>query len=125
LARKREAGVTLPEGVEKKIVRKPSGKVYTYYYWNLGRGTDREGERINLPNADTHPVRFWAEIDRRQKSEPTAYPPGTIGDLVARYRKSDEFKRLSEGTQANYEVHNGFRAKPLKSLTWFCKLPIF
>jgi hypothetical protein len=45
--------VTLPEGVEKKVVRKPSGKNYTYYYWNPGRNTDREGERIKLPNADT------------------------------------------------------------------------
>jgi hypothetical protein len=28
-----------------------------------------------------------------------------IGDLVARYRISDEFKRLSEGTQTNNAVH--------------------
>jgi len=28
-----------------------NGKVYTYYYWNPGRGTDRQGERIKLPNA--------------------------------------------------------------------------
>jgi hypothetical protein len=97
--------VTLPEGVEKKVVRKPSGKNYTYYYWNPGRNTDREGERIKLPNADTQTARFWAEVERRQKSEPTAYLPGSIGDLIARYRKSDEFTRLSEGTQTNYEVH--------------------
>jgi hypothetical protein len=30
LARKRESGVTLPEGVEKTKVRKRNGKVYTY-----------------------------------------------------------------------------------------------
>jgi hypothetical protein len=29
LARKRESGVTLPEGVEKITVRKENGKVYT------------------------------------------------------------------------------------------------
>jgi hypothetical protein len=63
--------VTLPEGVEKTTVRKPNGKVYTYYYWNPGRGTDREGKRIKLPNADTQPVAFWAEVERRQTSEPT------------------------------------------------------
>jgi hypothetical protein len=51
------AGVTLPEGVEKTSVSKKNGKVYTYYYWNPGRGTDREGERIKLPNADTEPNR--------------------------------------------------------------------
>ena len=43
-------------------------------------------------------------MERRQKSEPTVYPSGSVGDLVARYRKSDEFTRLSEGTQSNYEV---------------------
>jgi integrase len=104
LARKRESGVTLPEGVEKTSVRKPNGKVYTYYYWNPGRGTDREGERIKLPNADTQPVAFWAEVERRQTSKPTTYPPGSIGDLIARYRRSDEFTRLSEGARSNYEV---------------------
>jgi integrase len=104
LPRKREAGVTLPEGVERVEVRKKSGKGYTYYYWNPGRGTDREGERIKLPSADTSPKAFWAEVERRQSSAPTAYPTGSIGDLVARYRGSDEFKRLSDGTQSNYEV---------------------
>jgi hypothetical protein len=79
--------VTLPEGVEKKVVRKPSGESYTYYYWNPGRNTDREGERIKLPNADTQTARFWAEVERRQKSEPTAYLPGSIGDLIARYQE--------------------------------------
>jgi hypothetical protein len=96
--------VTLPEGVEKKVVRK-RGKKYSYYYWNPGRNTAREGERIPLPNAETQPARFWAEVERRQKSEPTAYPASSIGDLVVRYRNSDEFKRLSEGTRSNYEVH--------------------
>ena len=96
--------MTLPEGVEKKIVRKKSGKAYTYYYWNPGRGTDREGERVKLPNADTKPAAFWREVERRQTSEPAAYPAGSIGDLVARYRNSDEFNRLSDGTHTNYEV---------------------
>ena len=96
--------MTLPEGVEKSVVRKKNGKVYTYYYWNPGRGTDREGERIKLPNAKSDPKAFWTEVERRQTSAPTAYPAGSIGDLVSRYRTSDEFKRLSEGTQSNYEV---------------------
>ena len=104
MAGKRETGVTLPEGVEKATVRKKSGKVYTYYYWNPGRGTDRQGERVKLPNAVTEPRAFWAEVERRQTSAPTTYPAGSIGDLIARYRASDEFTRLSEGTQSNYEV---------------------
>src|SRR5882762_2083008 len=97
--------LALPEGVETKTIRKKSGKAYTYYYWNPGRNTDREGERIKLPDAIKHPARFFAEVERRRNSTPTCYPAGSIGDLITRYRASDEFKRLSEGTQSNYEVH--------------------
>ena len=116
--------MTLPEGVEKTIVRKRNGKVYTCYYWNPCRGTDREGERIALPNADTDPLAFWREVERRQSSAPSVYPPGSIGDLVARYRDSDEFKRLSDGTRTNYEVtirrfeaHDTWGMVPLGELT--------
>jgi hypothetical protein len=116
--------VTLPKGVEKTTVRKRNGKVYIYYYWNPGRGTDREGERTKLPNADTEPKAFWAEVERRRTSTPTTYPAGSIGDLVARYRASDEFKRLSEGTQSNYEVtmrrfeaHETWGMVPVRDLT--------
>jgi hypothetical protein len=52
----------------------------------------------------TQPARFFAEVERRQASAPTTYPAGSVGDLIARYRFSDEFKRLSEGSQSNYEV---------------------
>ncbi|WP_316171239.1 hypothetical protein [Bradyrhizobium sp. SZCCHNRI1058] len=96
--------MALPEGVEKVTVRKKNGRAYTYYYWNPGRGTDREGERIKLPNADTEPRAFWTEVERRQASIRTAFPAGSIGDLISRYRASDEFKRLADGTRTNYEV---------------------
>ncbi|WP_194474594.1 hypothetical protein [Bradyrhizobium sp. CCBAU 51753] len=94
----------LPEGVEKTTVKKKGGKVYTYYYWNPGRGTDREGDRIKLPNADTDPKAFWTEVERRRVAAPTTYPAGSVGDLVTRYRDSEEFKSNSDGTQSNYEV---------------------
>ena len=77
--------MTLPEGVEKTIFARRSGKAYTYYYWNPGRGTDREGERIKLPMR-RHPAGLLAEVERRQTSTPTSYPAGSIGDLIARYR---------------------------------------
>jgi integrase len=104
LAGRKDIAVTLPEGVEVKTVRKKNGKVYTYHYWNPGRGTDREGDRIQLPNPDKSPARFFAELERRQKDAPTIYPPRSVGDLITRYRKSEEFKQLSEGSQSNYEV---------------------
>ena len=95
----------LPEGVEKSVKRKPNGKVYTYYYWNPHRGTNRQGKRIELPNAETEPAAFWREVERRQKEVPTGYMPGSIGDLVARYRNSQDFGKLADGTHRNYEVH--------------------
>jgi hypothetical protein len=104
MPRRRDAGVQLPEGVEKSV-RIKGGRTYTYYYWNPGRGTKRQSERIKLPNADTDPVAFFREVERRQTATPTAYPSGSIGDLIARFRDSEEFKRTSEGTQSNYEVH--------------------
>lgn len=95
----------LPEGVERSV-RNKGGRIYTYYYWNPGRGTRREGDRIKLPNADKNPAAFWTEVKRRQSGRlPTACQAGSIGELIARYRGSEEFKRLSENTRTNYEVH--------------------
>jgi hypothetical protein len=91
----------LPKGVER--VR---AKGRTYYYWNPGRGTEREGERIPLPSADSQPVAFWREVERRQSAAPTDYPVGSVGDLVQRWRDSEDFKKLSESTQSSYGVHH-------------------
>lgn len=103
MPRRRDAGVQLPEGVEKST-RKKGGRVYTYFYWNPGRGTKRQSQRIKLPNADTDSAAFFREVERLQNATPTAYPPGSIGDLIARYRDSEEFKKNADGTQSNYEV---------------------
>lgn len=94
----------LPEGVERSVVRKKNGRVYVYYYWNPGRGTARQGERIKLPDADRNPIAFWSEVERRRASAPTIFPAGSIGDLVERYRDSSEFKSLSTSTQSSYGV---------------------
>jgi integrase len=106
MGRRRVAGVRLPKGVERVRAR---GR--TYYYWNPGRGTDREGDRIPLPNADVHPVDFWREVQRRASDAPTIFPAGSVGDLVERYRASEEFKGLAESTQSSYGVSlNRFKA---------------
>lgn len=95
----------LPEGVERVVVRKPNGKVHTYYYWNPGRGTKREGERIQLPNADRHPDAFWNEVSRRTNDRKAEYVErGSIGELVRKFRSSDEFQRLEASTKRNYDV---------------------
>lgn len=97
--------MTLPEGVEKSVKVKPNGKTYTYYYWNPGRGTKRQADRVKLPNPEKNLTAFSKAVDRLKLATPTAFPPGSIGDLIARYRDSDEFKKNADGTQTNYEVH--------------------
>jgi integrase len=99
MARDRIAGVPLPKGVEK--VR---AKGRTYYYWNPGRNTEKEGERIPLPNADTDPAAFWREVGRHHSSEPVPFPRGSVGYVVARWRASEDFKKLAESTQSSYGV---------------------
>jgi hypothetical protein len=62
LSRKREAGVQLPEGVEKSVRKKNNGKVYTYCYWNPGRSTKRQKDRIKLPDPEKDLVAFSREL---------------------------------------------------------------
>lgn len=94
------SGKQLPRGVE----RVPGGK-RNYYYWNPGRGTDKEAQRIALPNADTDPESFWREVTRYVESQPTDYPPYSIGALVVGFFESKEAKSLSDSTQTTYAVH--------------------
>ena len=90
----------LPKGVERVRAR---GR--TYYYWNPGRGTDQQGERIALPNADDRPADFWREVERRISDVQTIFPAGSVGHLVESYRASEEFKSKSESTRSSYGVH--------------------
>ena len=94
----------LPEGVER-TVKHYNDKTYIYHYWNPGRGTKREGDRVKLPDPEKNPAAFWRELERLQNSRKVAFPVGSIGDLVARYRSSEDFKKNSDGTKSNYEVH--------------------
>jgi hypothetical protein len=90
----------LPRGVEKT-----TAKGRTYFYWNPGRGTARESKRIKLPNAETEPAAFWKELELYIKANKPAPITGTVGFLTQRYRQSEDFKRLSESTQASYGIH--------------------
>src|SRR5262245_35858729 len=96
---------TLPEGVETKKVR---GRVYRY--WNPGRGTDKEAERIRLHGDPTAPVnstewkRFYNELEAAQSTGRDKYDKGSIGWFIdEKYKRSDEFLRLEESsTQRTY-----------------------
>ena len=98
--------MTLPNGVEKV-----TAKGRTYFYWNPGRGSARQGKRIKLPNPEIEPGAFWKELELYINS---AKPPplhGSVGFLVQRYRDSEDFRRLSDSTKASYGVHlNRFEA---------------
>ena len=98
--------MTLPKGVEKV-----TAKGRTYFYWNPGRGSAREGKRIKLPNPEIEPSGFWKELELYINA---AKPPplhGSVGVLVQRYRNSEDFRRLSDSTKASYGVHlNRFEA---------------
>jgi hypothetical protein len=96
--------VTLPEGVQQST-KLYKGKVYVYYYWCPGRSTKRQADRIKLPDPEKTFVAFSRELERLQNLAQAACPAGSIGDLITRYRASEEFKKNSESTKSNYEVH--------------------
>jgi integrase len=110
LAPKKQSSVTLPEGVDKIVVNRKNGKSYTYFYFTPGRGSENEGDRVPMPNPESSPKRFWIEFDRltkveKEKRKPKLSKVGAVCSLIEKYRASDEFKRLSDGTRTNYEVH--------------------
>jgi hypothetical protein len=84
--RKRSDDFQLPRGPERT-----TAKGHTYYYWNPGRKTDREGEWLRLPNPKSDPVGFWREIERRQRTK-TAFATGSVGELVDLYRSNEAFR---------------------------------
>ncbi len=92
--------MTLPEGVER--VR---AKGRTYYYWNPGRGTARQAERVALPDPQAHPIRFDRELARLRGPVNIVYPEDSVGDLVERYKNSGDFRGLAESTQTSYGIH--------------------
>ena len=98
MGRRRTEKISLPNGVETKSVK---GRIYRY--WNPYRGTKREGKRIPLPG-DVESEAFWRELRRHMETR-GSFPIGSIGDLVDRYRGSEEFKQLSASTQTSYNIH--------------------
>lgn len=100
VGRKRTVDVMLPEGVER--VR---AKGREYYYWNPGRGTARQGKRVPLPHPHTHSIQFKRELARLRGPVKIVYPPGSVGDLVDRYRDSGDFNGNAESTQTSYGIH--------------------
>lgn len=89
--------VSLPRHVHKITSR---GR--EYFYYQEGRGTPHEGERIKLPN-DPQSPEFWNAVRQAQGSfGPT--PTDTIGALIDAYECAwpSLQRKLSEGTKTQY-----------------------
>lgn len=89
----------LPEHVHRVV---SGGRAYYYYHPN--RGTKHAGPRTALPDPDKNASLFFREVERLAGSAVT-FPPGSVGDLIGRYRDSQDFKRNKPKTQAVYGVH--------------------
>lgn len=119
MGRKRVIGVPLPKGVER--VR---AKGRTYYYWNPGRGTQRQRERIRLPDPCVQPEAFARDVRKYARVGSVAYPQSSIGALIDDFEAGEDFKGLSDSTRSNYRVHyrrfkdpNGWGMLPASELT--------
>lgn len=99
--RRRGAGVLdLPPGVHpvKRGAR-------TYYYWQPGRGTDREKPAVAL-GKDPRDPDFWAKLRAAQGQPPdNPFPKGSWAALVRDYHGSPEWNALSQNTREDYEIY--------------------
>src|SRR5512133_912537 len=68
------------------------GKLYAYH-----RAT---GKRIRQPFGS---AAFLSEVERLNQSLPSDPLPGTLGSLIAAYRRSPEFLELAPRTRSDYQ----------------------
>jgi len=82
-------------------VRRIVAKGRAYFYFQRGRGTKVEGERIPLPR-NLHSIAFWQAYRTALggSDEPVGY---TFNDLITVYRMSPEFRAKAVATQRDYE----------------------
>lgn len=86
----------LPKGVHKVRSR---GK--EYFYYQAGRGSGFQGERIRLPN-DPHAPEFWNAI-RQAQGICGPVSGGTIDALIDAYLCSAKFELLTKESQYRYK----------------------
>lgn len=95
--RRRRAAISLPKGVHRILSR---GR--EYFYYQEGRGTPHQGERIPLPK-DPHSPEFWAAVRQAQgiRGETSA---NTISALIDAYEASwpSLSRKLAASTQDKY-----------------------
>lgn len=108
-----------------------TSKGKTYYYFQIGRGTEGQGPRSTLPS-DPQSAEFWTAYEALAgpKATLTGKPaPGSIADLVAQYRGDDrqsikpspEWGAFADATRVNYSIYldrmiEAWGTKPAKIL---------
>lgn len=94
---KRRSGVVeLPRGVHRVVAR---GR--EYFYFQLGRGTKHEGERVRLPDDPQSPD-FWSALRQAQGIMGITHGE-TVNAAIDDYLASPRFLRLGDGTQDQYK----------------------
>jgi integrase len=94
---RRKSVVTLPKGVHCVVSR---GR--EYFYYQAGRGTERQGQRIRLPS-DPQSPEFWQAI-RQAQGIVGPVPTDTINALCDAYETAWPTlpRKLSDGTKEQY-----------------------
>ncbi len=91
--------LTLPN---VQIVRR-RGKSYFYYVAN--RNTSYEGSRIPLGHDPTDPEFMRRYKEARGDVEDTGVKSGSFSALIAEYKNSMDFARLSPNTKRDYNIY--------------------
>lgn len=85
----------------KHVHRYTSGR-HVYYTFQKYRNTSKAGPRITIPYAPADD-RFWSYCERLAQAD--GIEPGTVNELIKRYRKSTKFDGLKEATKRDYDIY--------------------
>lgn len=88
----------LPKGVHKVTARRRE-----YFYYQAGRGSGFQGERVRLPN-DPHSPQFWNAI-RQAQGITGPVRDDTVGALIDAFLASPFYAELKKDTQYRYKFH--------------------
>lgn len=81
----------------------------TYYYFQFGRGTAKEGPRVSLPAPDDPKFLRAVAAAQRKHLPAAAQKPASsrksVAWLIGLYRESEDFASLSKRSRDVYDVH--------------------
>lgn len=83
-----------------KHVHAVTSRGRTYFYYQEGRGTERAGDRVRLPNDPQSPD-FWIEV-RKAQGIGGLVSSDTLGAAIDEYLTNPKFLKLTKGTREIY-----------------------